>query len=386
MSAFFVCGNALIVMALLVGCADKQKVAPRAVESGKNVAAANGREQTQEAPPQEQAPEKALWTVSNTPIKHECQPPAEMGFYPSKGLSAENRYMLSRFAAIGGPAFKFEESFLQGFFKTAEFSGLKVFEDKGKGVQGFVATSEKVNLVVFRGTHSAGGMVTDMNFLLSGDSFVNMQGGVHRGFKAAFDAVKPAINSALDVQNRPDIPTYYIGHSLGGALAMLAATDGLAGKVKVEGVVTLGQPRTGNSTFSENFAKALGEKYFRYVHARDLVPHLPPSTGAAEAAATAFSQNNLVKLAVQGAGLLGFSHVGQLVHFDKTGLLLNPPASDAAWDSNYWVSNAETVKQTVSTLPGLAGSAASLQSLAQNNLIADHDLEKYLCQILKNSK
>ncbi|MEY3903731.1 MAG: hypothetical protein RL189_3037 [Pseudomonadota bacterium] len=383
MSAFYSSGNTLVALVLLVGCAEKAKVSPRAAGAGKNVAAANGREKTDETDQQSQAAEQALWTVANTPIKHECQPPAEMGFYPSKGLTSNNRYMLSRFAAIGGASFRFEESYLQSFFKSAEFAGVKVFEDKGKGVQGFVATSEKVNLVVFRGTHSAGGMVTDMNFLLAGNG---MQGGVHRGFKAAFDAVKPAINAALDAQNRPEIPTYYIGHSLGGALAMLAAADGIAGKVKVEGVVTLGQPRTGNATFSENFSKLLGEKYFRFVHARDLVPHLPPSSGAADAAANAFSQNSLVKLAVQGTKLLGFSHVGQLVHFDMTGLLLSPPASDGAWDSNYWVSNAETVQQTVTSLPSLAGSGASLKSLAQNNLIGDHDLEKYLCQILKNAK
>ncbi|EYC36613.1 hypothetical protein Y032_0875g2813 [Ancylostoma ceylanicum] len=67
------------------------------------------------------------------------------------------------------------------------------------------------------------------------------------------------------------------GHSLGGALASLAASYIIA-EENINGsnvkLITYGQPRTGDATFSANHNKLVSYSY-RVVHWRDLVPHIP---------------------------------------------------------------------------------------------------------------
>jgi hypothetical protein len=70
------------------------------------------------------------------------------------------------------------------------------------------------------------------------------------------------------------------GHSLGGALAMLACqfllSHDLHGYQSVLSICTFGAPRTGNSGFAEWFQ---GVDVVRYVNSEDTVPTLPPPTG-----------------------------------------------------------------------------------------------------------
>lgn len=70
----------------------------------------------------------------------------------------------------------------------------------------------------------------------------------------------------------------FTGHSLGGALAVMAATDTiLSAWVSYSRVLTytFGQPRVGNYIFSK-VLKNRGIGLFRIVHCYDIIPHLPP--------------------------------------------------------------------------------------------------------------
>jgi len=68
------------------------------------------------------------------------------------------------------------------------------------------------------------------------------------------------------------------GHSLGGALATLAAArlvdEGILAAKDIGGVYTFGQPRVGDSQFVDQYAVA--ERHFRLVHKNDVVTRLPP--------------------------------------------------------------------------------------------------------------
>jgi hypothetical protein len=70
------------------------------------------------------------------------------------------------------------------------------------------------------------------------------------------------------------------GHSLGGALAMLAGqlllSHDLAGYQHALSICTFGAPQTGNNGFAEWFQ---GIEVIRYVNSEDTVPTLPPPTG-----------------------------------------------------------------------------------------------------------
>ncbi|KIH45758.1 hypothetical protein ANCDUO_24196, partial [Ancylostoma duodenale] len=67
------------------------------------------------------------------------------------------------------------------------------------------------------------------------------------------------------------------GHSLGGALASLAAfsviNDSMVAKEKLT-LLTLGQPRVGDKTFAEAYNKQVMNS-FRVVRAGDSMPYLP---------------------------------------------------------------------------------------------------------------
>ncbi|WP_159396851.1 lipase family protein [Sorangium cellulosum] len=85
------------------------------------------------------------------------------------------------------------------------------------------------------------------------------------------------------------LPSLYItGHSLGGALAVLAAAllyaqadAGVFGRDRrqvrswIRGVYTYGQPMVGDAAFA-SMNGDLGKKLFRHVYRRDIVPRLPP--------------------------------------------------------------------------------------------------------------
>jgi len=80
---------------------------------------------------------------------------------------------------------------------------------------------------------------------------------------------------------------YVTGHSLGGAMALLAAyrllSDAAYGDFRdtLQGLYTFGQPMVGNPAFArlcrdqERFP-FFANAYFRCVYERDVVPHLPP--------------------------------------------------------------------------------------------------------------
>ncbi|WP_437525432.1 lipase family protein [Sorangium sp. So ce726] len=77
---------------------------------------------------------------------------------------------------------------------------------------------------------------------------------------------------------------YIGGHSLGGALAVLAAAeihrDPLLAPLqrKVRGIYTFGQPMVGDAVFARTCDDRFGEKLFRHVYRRDAVPQFPPIT------------------------------------------------------------------------------------------------------------
>ncbi|RCN27236.1 triacylglycerol lipase [Ancylostoma caninum] len=67
------------------------------------------------------------------------------------------------------------------------------------------------------------------------------------------------------------------GHSLGGAIASLAAHylvgGGLVNSKDLK-LITLGQPRTGDKEFAKNHTATI-DYSFRVTHWRDVVPHIP---------------------------------------------------------------------------------------------------------------
>ncbi|HEX6861866.1 MAG TPA: lipase family protein, partial [Thermoanaerobaculia bacterium] len=101
------------------------------------------------------------------------------------------------------------------------------------------------------------------------------RGRVHRGFRNALDEIWKPLEQLVDRLRKEDRALWLTGLSLGGALAILAASR-LPG---IQGVYAFGAPLVGDGEFRAN----LPVRPVRFVHGSDLVtrvpviaPNLPP--------------------------------------------------------------------------------------------------------------
>jgi len=130
--------------------------------------------------------------------------------------------------------------------------------------------------IAFRGSVSIRNWITDAEFervtLIAGDGTCSK---VHKGFNAAWNSILVPLFAALRPSRKPIFVT---GHSLGGALAILAALALERNGFLVAQVYTFGQPRVGNGDFMRRYNAALGDITYRVVYQEDIVariPHLP---------------------------------------------------------------------------------------------------------------
>ncbi|MBD1869201.1 lipase family protein [Leptolyngbya sp. FACHB-541] len=105
-------------------------------------------------------------------------------------------------------------------------------------------------------------------------------GQVHRGFQAAWRSVEEGVLKQLEIWGagrKSNFPIFITGHSLGGALATVAASSLVKrGRKNIQGVYTFGQPRVGDLVFVNEIGRALKGKVFRFVNNNDIVPRVPP--------------------------------------------------------------------------------------------------------------
>lgn len=91
---------------------------------------------------------------------------------------------------------------------------------------------------------------------------------VHNGFQTEVDDVWPLVLKTLDKKLDPDHKIYICGHSLGGAMATIAASRL---QPRVNCLYTFGSPRVG----AFGWHKLLKVEHYRYVNNNDIVPTVP---------------------------------------------------------------------------------------------------------------
>lgn len=124
-------------------------------------------------------------------------------------------------------------------------------------------------------------VVTDSGFLLGAKD-------THDGFQAAFEAAAPIgadgklagpVGEAIAKANSSGLPLFIAGHSLGAALAILAADAAAAQGTPPRAVYGFGTPCIGGTTFQARYNAALGNVTYRLVHGRDIVARVPMLQG-----------------------------------------------------------------------------------------------------------
>jgi len=147
-----------------------------------------------------------------------------------------------------------------------------------KDIFGYIGYRGDTVEVVFRGTvlKSLKNWIDDIDFAPIRPYPSAKDAFVHSGFMSAYETVRLAAKAAvieLITQIKPS-RVVITGHSLGGALATLCATE-LAPLLPVPvHVYNYGSPRVGNINFV-NYFESLVEVVYRITYNTDLVPHLP---------------------------------------------------------------------------------------------------------------
>lgn len=159
---------------------------------------------------------------------------------------------------------------------SAPLSNVKVLRDKRLHTYGIAAHQGAECLLAFRGTKDIRNSITDANMFLKNPwGEVACQGcRVHSGWYNAYASLKGQARSALAELGCSQTTLRITGHSLGAAMASIAAFE-LAEDYRLSAVYTYGQPRTGNAAWVEEAASRLrGAAFFRVVDFKDPVPHL----------------------------------------------------------------------------------------------------------------
>ena len=168
-----------------------------------------------------------------------------------------------------------------------EKAGLPLFESiEREGTECFVAANDEFVFITFRGTetglrrgdpdfrHIFTDLLTDakLRFVPFGPG----AGQVHEGFLRAYELVDAPLRAALAALDDGRRTFWFTGHSLGAALATIAA----ARSERLHGLYTCGSPRVGDvafaNAFTRDFAARFGVEYYRFVNDSDIVTVVPP--------------------------------------------------------------------------------------------------------------
>jgi hypothetical protein len=210
--------------------------------------------------------------------------------------------------------------------------------DRDAGTAGFVVASDEIIVIVFRGTEDQLDWRTNVRA-----AWVALQGGtrVHTGFFQAYWPIRDTLFAKVErlLKTKPR-PVYVTGHSLGGALALMATAE-LANhqdasiRDSIAACYTFGCPRAGDASFDQYVKVPL----YRVTNGVDVVPAIPPF-------------------------ILGYRHVGDTRYFGTAGVspFRRPP------------NLLQKIWRTIRGLPAFLSTGKLLN-------ISDHNMQTYIAKL-----
>ncbi len=161
---------------------------------------------------------------------------------------------------------------------------------RDRGVQAYIASGETMLVVVFRGSSEKADWATNLQSGKRRAQIGERSVLLHAGFWLAYSQIAMSLEAAIATElDRLPRPLIFTGHSLGGALAQIAAA--VSTRPEAAACYTFGAPRVSGSWFR----RALRVPHYRFVNGWDVVPVAPPI-------------------------LLGYAHTGPSWHLKR-----NPP-------------------------------------------------------------
>ena len=176
-------------------------------------------------------------------------------------------------------------------------ANLKAEDDKFMSVVGADKNSAQAALVehqdflcmVFRGTNELADWLDNINAFATKELF----GEFHRGFWNSVEDVWEVINNRFrHLQGQRRRPLFITGHSLGGAMATIAAAKLVHEDKPFTSVYTFGQPRALTRETALIFNSACQARFFRFHNNNDIVTRVP-------------------------SRLMGYSHIGSYLYITE---------------------------------------------------------------------
>ena len=203
-----------------------------------------------------------------------------------------------------------------------------------------LARNDRFAVLAFRGTtQDYRNILTDMDIRFYRDkSGARISDGFSKAYALVQDDIAAAVG-ALAVS----LPLYITGHSLGGALAVIASTR-IQPSDRIAACYTYGCPRVGTGEFASQLWKV---PVYRQVHSSDIVPRVPFG--------------------------FGYRQAGDLRYIERSGALIEDPNSIGLFFS--FVLSLVTNFKRVFENHRIAGYVASLQDWALYRLKLDKDMQ-----------
>ena len=214
-------------------------------------------------------------------------------FAPGGGFSIDNARAMMWFSQLayeaypqGQPATIQSVGNSWSFANVSRFATQRVSANATYDSCGIVGERADAVVVAFAGTDPGEWqtVATDVTLRPATDT--------HAGFQAAADAVQDQVRAAIALTRGGAKPLFFTGHSLGAAVAALAAMYALTQHGNPAAVYVFGMPRAGKEQFRRQYKASLGDRTFRLVHGLDLVARVPNTA-------------------------LGYRHVGHLLQCDS---------------------------------------------------------------------
>ncbi len=208
---------------------------------------------------------------------------------------------------------------------------VEVYPCNNNSAQAALIEHQDYLCLAFRGTDEIRDWLDNLNAFATKQLF----GEFHRGFwRSLEDVWQPMDKKLRELQQAQARPVFFTGHSLGGAMATMAAAKFIHEDKPFTSVYTFGQPRALTRETAQIFNIECKSRYFRFHNNNDVVTRVP-------------------------ARIMGYSHVGSYLYISEQ--------EDIHQESGFWF---RFVDQVVGVLDDIKE--------AGFDGIKDHDMDNYL--------
>jgi len=248
-----------------------------------------------------------------------------------------------------------EKKNLETELGTLKMQLIETFDTNG--TQAILVSFKNFIVLSFRGTEATS--VKDIKSDANGKTTACETGGkIHTGFKEAYDQVRFDIEKKLSESELQEKPLFITGHSLGGALATVAAKK-LTHKGGVAACYTFGSPRVGDEEWIENIKAPI----HRLVNAADCVTMLPPGSETITALSWLV---NFIPWVGQSLRPVLLSNFGGYLHCGNMRYLTNCPCGEF---------NKVKLLYSVSIIHRIKG--LIIKKLPWKSFLSDHSISVY---------